>query len=383
MNTNNKRPSFTNFPIPFDHPYTIPVLSIAVGASALFYYSLQAQHKAELREAVRLEIIKKRKKHFSNNNRVKRYASLKIDGQYVNPFEEWQPSASSSSLISKFHTTWTYFKRLLRKDTMVIKTQILSTISPLTNKSSQQREISSFTWLGHSCCLFDLRSGIKILTDPISSKQIPCQITELCRIINSVLVTHQHTNHLDEDTVLKIGNGVTWYIPLGLKSWFLHRGIDNVIEMDWWQETQYHNERSNSNEEISIICVPAMHESIGASSRKNESLCGSTGYVPNLFHAIFDKYGPFTLATLPMGDSGDNSTSSLIHMKPEDALKAHIDLGPPTLSVGIHWSSSESTSTTEMTTKGGPLDYAQTYDHNEGSDGLIAMKIGQTIFLDN
>lgn len=56
---------------------------------------------------------------------------------------------------------------------------------------------------------------------------------------------------LDEAAVHKLGNSVTWYIPLGLKNWFLKRGVDNVIELDWWQEA-YHSA------DIKIACVPAM-----------------------------------------------------------------------------------------------------------------------------
>lgn len=51
----------------------------------------------------------------------------------------------------------------------------------------------------------------------------------------------------------KLGNSVVWYIPLGLKNWFLKRGVNNVIELDWWQEV-VHLER----QDITIACVPAM-----------------------------------------------------------------------------------------------------------------------------
>ena len=33
------------------------------------------------------------------------------------------------------------------------------------------------------------------------------------------------------------GDSVTWLVPLGLKAWFLERGIatEKVIELDWWE----------------------------------------------------------------------------------------------------------------------------------------------------
>lgn len=59
--------------------------------------------------------------------------------------------------------------------------------------------------------------------------------------------------YIDEAAVYKLGNSVVWYIPLGLKNWFLKRGIHNVIELDWWQEVTHEN-----RPDVVIACVPAM-----------------------------------------------------------------------------------------------------------------------------
>lgn len=61
------------------------------------------------------------------------------------------------------------------------------------------------------------------------------------------------TIYVDENVVKGLGNKVTWYIPLGLREWFVKRGVDNVIELDWWQEI-HHKDRPD----ILIACVPAM-----------------------------------------------------------------------------------------------------------------------------
>lgn len=71
----NKRPSIVNFPIPFDHPYTLPTLAIALAASSCVYYYLQSSHRADLIEAVRQRDIGKRR-HL--NRPEDRYASLKV-----------------------------------------------------------------------------------------------------------------------------------------------------------------------------------------------------------------------------------------------------------------------------------------------------------------
>lgn len=72
-----KRLSFVNFPIPFDHPYTLPSLLVAVTASSLVYYYLQNSHTADLIEAVRLRDIRKRR---ALKRPEDRFASLQASG---------------------------------------------------------------------------------------------------------------------------------------------------------------------------------------------------------------------------------------------------------------------------------------------------------------
>jgi N-acyl-phosphatidylethanolamine-hydrolysing phospholipase D len=108
--------------------------------------------------------------------------------------------------------------------------------------------------------------GLTILSDPVFSKcsindylgpkrirPIPCALEEFINDIDIVVVSHDHFDHLDENVVYKLGNSVTWYIPLGLKGWFLKRNVDNVIELDWWEEKIHQN-----RPDIKIACVPAM-----------------------------------------------------------------------------------------------------------------------------
>jgi N-acyl-phosphatidylethanolamine-hydrolysing phospholipase D len=55
--------------------------------------------------------------------------------------------------------------------------------------------------------------------------------------LDIILVSHNHFDHLEDASVRKIGNSACWYVPMGLKKWFNRRGIHNVVEMKWWQET--------------------------------------------------------------------------------------------------------------------------------------------------
>ena len=60
-------------------------------------------------------------------------------------------------------------------------------------------------------------------------------------VIDIVIISHNHYDHLDRKTVSALveqqpANPPLFLVPLGLKDWFADIGInENVIELDWWQ----------------------------------------------------------------------------------------------------------------------------------------------------
>ncbi|KAI8878998.1 Metallo-hydrolase/oxidoreductase [Backusella circina FSU 941] len=385
--TLNKRPSFVNFPIPFDHPYTIPTLACALTASAVLYYSLQASHTNDLIEALRQRVIYKRR-HLKRNE--DKFATLKIEKQFVNPFEEWKQESSSLWETLLYYMGMEYSKMPSESE--------LDKLLPFIKKPQIQSSDLSVTWLGQSTCLFTL-DGITVLTDPLFNDHIqytlfnqvkrlrpaPITVDDVKEKVDIVLVTNNHLDHLDEDTVKRLGDAVTWYIPLGLRDWFTSKGVENVIELDWWQEI-HHKERPD----ILIACVPAMHSSCSRTSfnRRNHSLwcsfviksksdklffCGDTGYVPELFQAIRDLYSPFTVAALPLVESQKQS----LFMSPEEAVKAHVDLGSPKISIGIHWGTFQEKNAFLSPVKR----LAQVWKDTETSR-FITLSQGETLFID-
>lgn len=59
---------------------------------------------------------------------------------------------------------------------------------------------NTFTWLGQSTCVFSIE-GLRILTDPVfdHDKRLrppPCLMQDLKGLIDIVLVSHQHFDHL-------------------------------------------------------------------------------------------------------------------------------------------------------------------------------------------
>jgi N-acyl-phosphatidylethanolamine-hydrolysing phospholipase D len=68
----------------------------------------------------------------------------------------------------------------------------------------------------------------------------PCAIEDI-PIIDAVVISHNHYDHLSHPTVLKIQEkhpNVQFFAPLGNKAWFLKCGIKNITEMDWWSTNE-------------------------------------------------------------------------------------------------------------------------------------------------
>ena len=62
---------------------------------------------------------------------------------------------------------------------------------------------------------------------------------------------------------------------------------------------------------------------------------GDSGYGPH-FAAIRERLGPLDLALLPIGAYAPRWFMRPLHMDPDEAVCAHVDLGRP-LTLGMHW----------------------------------------------
>ena len=116
----------------------------------------------------------------------------------------------------------------------------------------------SVTWIGHATALVQT-NGLNVLTDPIFSNrasavqwigpqraQPPGILLQNLPPIDVVVISYNHYDHLDKDSVLALdarskaasanGGGQTLFlVPLGQKAWFNALGIHRVVELDWWQ----------------------------------------------------------------------------------------------------------------------------------------------------
>jgi len=212
------------------------------------------------------------------------------------------------------------------------------------------------TFINHASFLIQL-PGLNILTDPIySDRMSPFSFLGPKRIrspgipfeslppIDVVLVSHNHYDHLDMETLKQLDGKFhpLFLVPLGDEKLLMVEGIQNVKEMDWWEEIKVKSAR--------FIFTPSQHWSARTLWDKYKSLWGSfmvdappakiyfagdTGHGPHFLN-IKTRLGAPDIALLPIGAYLPRSFMKDHHMDPEEAVKAHQDLGA-TRSIGMHF----------------------------------------------
>lgn len=210
-------------------------------------------------------------------------------------------------------------------------------------------------WFGHSSYLIHSK-GFNILVDPVFSgnaspvtffgKSFPGTDTykpEDFPPIDILLLTHDHYDHLDYKTILKLNKKVDKIITsLGVGAHLEYWGIDKnkITEMDWW-------DRHQVNAEIEFTATPARHFSGRGLTRAKTLwssfvlkmhgykifLGGDSGY-DKQFKLIGEKFGGFHLAFLECGQYGENWP--YIHMHPEETIQAAKDLNAEMI-IPVHW----------------------------------------------
>ncbi len=211
-------------------------------------------------------------------------------------------------------------------------------------------------WFGHSAFLLQIDKK-NILIDPMFGKvaaphpllgenrfnsEFPIAIDQLPKI-DAVIFSHDHYDHLDYESVLKIKDKTDhFYAPLGVGNHLRAWGVKNlkITEMDWWQEIQF--------DTLKLVCTPAQHFSgrglsngqstlwsswVITSKNENIYFSGDSGYAAH-FKEIGEKYGPFDLALLECGQY--NQLWSDIHMMPEETAQAGVDVKARKI-MPIHW----------------------------------------------
>ncbi|KNG84312.1 dioxygenase [Aspergillus nomiae NRRL 13137] len=260
------------------------------------------------------------------------------------------------------------------------------------------------TWLGHACYYVEYPSGLRVLFDPVFEDrcspfswlgpkrytEMPCQVKDI-PIIDAVVISHNHYDHLSYPTVKEISKrhpNCHFFVPLGNEAWFKSSGIDNVTELDWWEErdivlspsqstgTQVEEPAENGGSSPGDIkgrvgCLPCQHTSNRGVFDRAKTLwaswyvesggrkvyfAGDTGYrnVPELpdgaddhapeydfpvcpaFKQTGEFRGPFDLGLIPIGAYSPRFVWSPVHADPHDAVQIFQDTKCKK-ALGMHW----------------------------------------------
>lgn len=213
------------------------------------------------------------------------------------------------------------------------------------------------TFVNHASFLIQV-DGLNILTDPVWSKRVsPFSFAGPARVhppgiefdklpkIDIVLISHNHYDHMDSETIKMLENKFSpkFIVPLANSEKMKSFGAKNVVEIDWWDSIQI-------NYDFKITLAPAQHWSSRTLTDKREALWGSfyidsktekiyfagdTGYGPH-FLEIRKRLGAPTLSLLPIGAYEPRWFMKAMHMNPEEAVLSHLDLESK-MSVGMHF----------------------------------------------
>ena len=199
-------------------------------------------------------------------------------------------------------------------------------------------------WFGHSSYLIQT-GGKRILVDPVFCMASPVSFvnkpfkgTDIYKPedmpdIDYLIISHDHWDHLDYNTVKKLRDRIgTVICPLGVGEHFEYWGFNKkqIVELDW-------NEDSSLETGFKVYCLPARHFS-GRGLSSNQSLwasfllqapsqniyIGGDGGYDTHYAEIGERFPNIDLAILENGQY--NEEWKLIHMMPEQMSQAAKDL---------------------------------------------------------
>jgi L-ascorbate metabolism protein UlaG (beta-lactamase superfamily) len=204
------------------------------------------------------------------------------------------------------------------------------------------------TYINHATTLIQV-DGLNILTDPIySDRASPFSFAGPKRVrapgikmedlppIDVILISHNHYDHLDTATLTQLASqqdsDPLVLAGLGVGQLLSEIGMNRHIDMQWGQVEALGG--------LEFAVVECRHRSGRGIADQMKTLWGSfvikspsgaiyfagdTGYGPHL-KEHGDQYGPFELSILPIGAYEPRWFMAAVHLNPEEAVQAHIDL---------------------------------------------------------
>lgn len=262
------------------------------------------------------------------------YAPHVRDGRYFNP---WMPlDKETGDVLRWWFSEKTSYTEEEEKTTPKIVSGLYQSIL-----SSPDDFIA---WIGHATFLIRI-GGEYWLTDPMFSERalLPKRKTPPALTVEefaalpgrkNVLLSHNHYDHLDEESIRRLPPETRIYVPLGLKSLMHELGKRDVVEMDWWQSI-------SCGKDCRIVCLPAQHWSRRGIGDTNATLWasflidasgrrvyygGDGGYFIG-YREIGRRYPGIDYALMPVTAYDPRWFMHYPHMDAQEALLAFQDLG--------------------------------------------------------
>ena len=211
------------------------------------------------------------------------------------------------------------------------------------------------TWIGHAT-FYVRMDDAAFLTDPVYSERAsPVSFAGPKRLVppgvpldalprlDFALLSHDHYDHTDLPTLRRLAQrGVPFLVPTGMGELVRQAGGRVAAELGWWQHARIAG--------VTVTCVPARHFSGRGLTDRNRRLWAGfvvAGQTRRFYHpgdtALFDGFaeigrraGPIDLACLPIGAYEPRAMMGPVHLDPEEAVRAALDLDARA-AVGMHF----------------------------------------------
>ena len=262
------------------------------------------------------------------------------DGRFFNP---WDPQQRSF---------WDFLRwRLSRADESGASPEETETWTVENDGAylSDPEQPPSVTHIGHATFAIQWDDRV-VVTDPFFSARAaivkrlvpPAFGPDQIPAGSVVVISHNHYDHLDAQSIEALAPKARFLCPLGLGAFLRSRGATNVRELDWWE--------SREIDGTVFTCLPAQHWSRRFGQGYNETLWCSwllerkgrrvyygadSGYFKG-FREFGRLYPGIDMALLGVGAYAPRWFMHYVHMDIPEVLRAFQDLGAKTL-VPTQW----------------------------------------------
>lgn len=284
--------------------------------------------------------------------KVNKYKNARSEHWYKNRFE----NLMETDMRFEFKSVFEYFKEQFQGNEGSHPEKPLSIIDFHVNNFQEKSDKPKFIWFGHSVLLLRINNK-NLLIDPMFgedaspigpmrnkrfSKNTLAIIKQLPPI-DAVILSHDHYDHLDMDSIGQLKKYVNkYFVSLGTERHLVAWGvpIEEITTLDWWQEIIF--------EDIKITFTPSRHFSGRGLWDRDKALwggfvfehqahkiyfSGDGGYGEH-FKAVTDKFGRFDWAFIECGQYSEFWEE--IHMFPEQAVEI-AEITNSAVNIPVHW----------------------------------------------